>query len=397
MKTRDLTKTLFFLFFILVYANVNAQAYAYIDGPVKVKGGTQHTYSMKWMEGGASSGQKQIISFSVEGGTIVSKNGNIPSVTIMWNDNIAAGKVIAYNVIDVAQQRHVTKELNITFVKDPCDPENPNDSRPLVELTFSNKTPKQFEFISIEVLERYAGQIDYVTWIIDGQTFKGSAKESIYFPTTGRKSIVALVHLLGCTKEYNASTVIEITPGNPVIEKISGHTKLGVGSEATYSAHPSYSTSDVEYIWSIWKNTTLWEIGNQASIAFLSQGYYVVNCSIKDLKTGFQTNKSSLEVNVSLDYGVLNLDELFFKVIPENQTSLRIVPRNIEFSPIVSFNSKSVFYQLCNMSTGAIVNTGHFDKKEGSALDINSLPKGIYVLYLEIDHSTKETHKISLK
>lgn len=396
MKTRDLTKTLFFLFFILVYANVNAQAYAYIDGPVKVKGGTQHTYSMKWMEGGASSGQKQIISFSVEGGTIVSKNGNIPSVTIMWNDNIAAGKVIAYNVIDVAQQRHVTKELNITFVKDPCDPENPNDSRPLVELIFSNKTPKQFEFISINVLERYAGAIDYVTWIIDGQTFKGSVKESIYFPTTGRKSIVAKVYLLGCTKEYNASTVIDVSSGTPVLEHISGATKLGVGSQANYMVTPFYKESDVKFIWAASRNAKVSQIGRSASVNFAAKGTYIVSCQAKDIRTGLLSNRVSLAVTASSGQGILSVDESLFSVIPENSNLFRVVSKDQEY---LSFpiNSEPASYQLYNVSTGTLVNTGQFDKRIGSSLDFNSLPKGVYVLHLQIDSNTKETHKISIK
>ncbi len=101
---------------------------------------------------------------------------------------------------------------------------------------------------------------------------------------------------------------------------------------------------------------------------------------------------ATLRVSASYDAGILGVKDDLFTVNLETNRSLRIMPVGEMDSNI----SNKAQYKLCSLSTGEIAKTGYVDINLESNIDLSSLCKGMYVLYIQLDSNRVKTYKFLL-
>lgn len=144
--------------------------------------------------------------------------------------------------------------------KQPFEPDDPSYSGELLTLNVSNKAPKQYEYVNINLAEHYNAVPRSIEWTIDGvHTVNEQMSRRIYFPTTGTKNISAKIYFYGLSETRTISTIVTVGAGAPNLagQQILGPATLGVTSYATYRMS-AYSTNDVDYTWTVkFKNSVL--------------------------------------------------------------------------------------------------------------------------------------------
>jgi|GEM_PF-2403443 len=327
------------------------------------------------------------------GGTSTTINGNSFGkfdISVTWK---AAGQ----GTIMVQDKSDATnmKRIDVTVTND-FDLEDGYSGEPLI-LNVSNMNPKQFEMINIQLEEHYKEIFQKVSWTIDGTVMEGeSMSTSTYFRTTGTKTISAEVYFKNTSVTKTISTTVNVSVGTPDLAgtTIIGKTKLGIGSQASYIVN-KYSTTSVEYIWSISPERNiniLGSSGQSINVEFLSAGFYTIKCQAKDKMTGLLGSPTSLSVTVSEDYGIMRVSDELFKAYLESSNVLRVSPVNAEAIQAVN----QVRYTLCNLTSGAAVGSGYVNKDFDTAIDVSALRKGIYVLYIQVDGKAAFSYKFSL-
>ncbi len=83
-------------------------------GPEEAQAGKEYTYKIVWDVDAdkVTQSDKSLIQWDVENGTILKKDGLVPSATIKWNEGISQGKIIATYVKDMSISR---KKVFILF------------------------------------------------------------------------------------------------------------------------------------------------------------------------------------------------------------------------------------------------------------------------------------------
>lgn len=341
---------------------------------------------------------KSLIQWDVENGTILKKDGLVPSATIKWNEGISQGKIIATYVKDMSIQnvRTLTPTVTMFVPKQPFEPDDPSYSGELLTLNISNKAPKQYEYVNINLAEHYNAVPRSIEWTIDGvRSVSEQMSKQVYFPTIGTKNISAKIYFYGISETKTISTTVTVGSGAPNLagKQILGPTKLGVTSSAIYRMS-AYSVNDVSYTWTVrFKNMVFKSVTSEfLSMDFPEEGSYTISCVAKDKRTGMTGTSATLRVSASYDAGILGVEDDLFTVNLETNRSLRIMPVGEMDSNI----SNKAQYKLCSLSTGEIAKTGYVDINLESNIDLSSLCKGMYVLYIQLDSNRVKTYKFLL-
>lgn len=119
--------------------------------------------------------------------------------------------------------------------KQPFEPDDPSYSGELLTLNISNKAPKQYEYVNINLAEHYNAVPRSIEWTIDGvRSVSEQMSKQVYFPTIGTKNISAKIYFYGISETKTISTTVTVGSGAPNLagKQILGPTKLGVTSSA---------------------------------------------------------------------------------------------------------------------------------------------------------------------
>lgn len=186
----------------------------------------------------------------------------------------------------------------------------------------------------------------------------------------------------------NASFTKKVFLGIPVVSYVNGPTRVRVGDRAGYSVTPKTETAGlfIPYKWFVNPNATLssFTAGN-CEVIFRSAGNYTIMCQ-GNSPCGNQGTGASLSVVAFSGY---------YSVSSVNS------PR-IELSLIEDFGENSLLtkssyisYELFNKGTGVLSTKGQMNKN-GDVLDFSNLPKGVYVIKINLSNGDYETHSIVL-
>ena len=314
------------------------------------------------------------------------------SIELKW---ISAGN----GFIKVEQIEPEESENSDTFevmAKEPFDLEDGYSGDPLI-LSVSDSEIDLYESMNIRIIEYYCAEPDFVEWNVGGDRFQTeSLFTKVDFLKSGSITIIAEIHFKWTNETKTVSTSVNVIPVAPDLAgtTIIGKTKLGIGSQASYIVN-KYSTTSVEYIWSISPERNiniLGSSGQSINVEFLSAGFYTIKCQAKDKMTGLLGSPTSLSVTVSEDYGIMRVSDELFKAYLESSNVLRVSPVNAEAIQAVN----QVRYTLCNLTSGAAVGSGYVNKDFDTAIDVSALRKGIYVLYIQVDGKAAFSYKFSL-
>jgi len=109
-----------FVLFCFSILTINAQQAPSISGPgidigTYAVANTEQTYTIKYMNGSATSDQKKSVQWTIDESqcTIVKKNGNDASITLKWKNPGMTGKIEAYNVYTTSGLKKVTSPVSI--------------------------------------------------------------------------------------------------------------------------------------------------------------------------------------------------------------------------------------------------------------------------------------------
>lgn len=404
MKSNYFLKSVYLMSFMFVSLLVKAQMFPRIEGagvwgPEKAEAGKSYTYRIVW-DGDAdkvTQNDRSMIQWDVVNGEIVSKNGFEASAVIKWNVGTTQGKVIASSVKDMSINGYQRLERTVTMYEalSHFDLEPGYSGEPLI-MTVSKPSAKQFERIDITLEEHYVAVPIKVEWNINGVVEENELmSNSVYFPTTGTKTVSAKIYFNGTSETKTISKTVTVSAGTPDLagKSIIGPTTNGVGGDATYHVAGAYSTADVEYHWtSRFRSYTQEATSEYFSVYFPVEGVYTIMCQAEDKRTGMFGSSISLRVTVTEDGKIMKVDEDLFSINLINKSLLRIEPIDKE-SLLVSNN---VQYRLCSLTTGLVVQTGYVNKDLDTSVDVSALRKGIYVLYIQMGDNAVCSYKFSL-
>ncbi len=324
--------------------------------------------------------------------TITPNSNGMGQVFVVWKTEGQAWVTIVQK-----DQTSNKDSIGVTVVKEQDDFDlDPGYSGDPLVLSVSKTNPKQFENVNISLEEHYVAVPIKVEWNIDGVVEENELmSNSVYFPTTGTKTVSAKIYFDGTSETKTISKTVTVSAGTPDLagKSIIGPTTNGVGGDATYHVAGAYSTADVEYHWtSRFGSYTQEATSEYFSVYFPVEGVYTIMCQAEDKRTGMFGSSISLRVTVTEDGEIMKVDEDLFTINLINKSLLRIEPIDKE-SLLVSNN---VQYRLCSLTTGLVVQTGYVNKDLDTSVDVSALRKGIYVLYIQMGDNAVCSYKFSL-
>lgn len=175
---------------------VCAQSGAYISGPGTTAGSyvnpnTECTYTIKYNSGSMPSNYKSMVNWRVDdNGTIKSKDGSVPSATIVWNSGATRGYVYADNVYDNGKFVTINYPIDI----------NPSMSDITLDFSLSKNVVSNYENFDVIISSNADNQygthcsgndLSIETVNGDNRHYRG------YFTSTGLKTIFVSVGLVG--------------------------------------------------------------------------------------------------------------------------------------------------------------------------------------------------------
>ena len=230
-----------------------------------------------------------------------------------------------------------------------------------------------------------------ITWnvssglrIVSGQ---GTASITVE-PTTSAGTQGTVSVSFGTSARKTMSKLIALNSVN--VTSITGATKVGLNSQQTYTANPSYWYQNMDWRWevatSVYPKPSYTSINSQLTITFTNAGAYTLRCWVQtpcgNGGTGY------LYVTVGQYYSA-QLDP---------QTGLLTITTNDDFiadSRLSNNASASCTYELINAAKGVNILKGNFKHENGVSTYVNNLSKGVYVLRITGENGVIETFKFN--
>jgi hypothetical protein len=220
-----------------------------------------------------------------------------------------------------------------------------------------------------------------ITWSAGSlQIVSGQGTDSITVQRSGTSAsalIMATVTYLGSTSTIQKSVDI----GAPHITSITGPSTARVGSYVTFYAAPNFPASQGDYQWMVSGAATVSPSRQMCDVTFQSTGTYQVGVRSTSSCTS-PGSYTTMTVSVSNSYIVSSGANKQVTVSPAGGATVT--------------TTQTIAWSLHNSTTGAQAATGRIDA-QGGTLNFGKLPAGVYVLTLDADSGTPDTHKIMLK
>lgn len=174
------------------------------------------------------------------------------------------------------------------------------------------------------------------------------------------------------------------------VTSITGATKVGLNSQQTYTANPSYWYQNMDWRWevatSVYPKPSYTSINSQLTITFTNAGAYTLRCWVQT-PCGYG-GTGYLYVTVGQYYSA-QLDP---------QTGLLTITTNDDFIAdrhLSNNASASCTYELINAAKGVNILKGNFKHENGVSTYVNNLSKGVYVLRITGENGVIETFKFN--
>ncbi|MCD7914459.1 MAG: hypothetical protein LUG96_03835 [Tannerellaceae bacterium] len=182
------------------------------------------------------------------------------------------------------------------------------------------------------------------------------------------------------------------------LSAISGPSQLNIPAgeifaSGVYSVTPVFSSRAGSYTWTLEptsnetpdKRVRIFPNRNKVTVDAFEPNIHTLTCTVSSpCVTGIVTRSIRITVRQGRSLSLANNGGNVFSFIYTDNT---FTPADYQTSTLVS-------YTLINALTGTIAAKGKVDYKGGS-LDFNNIPKGVYILKLDIDKYTIENQKNS--
>ncbi|MCL3853310.1 M4 family metallopeptidase [Parabacteroides sp. GYB001] len=185
----------------------------------------------------------------------------------------------------------------------------------------------------------------------------------------------------------NKSTSKKIFLGIPVVTYVNGPARVRVGERVVYSVTPVTETAELfnPYKWTVSPNATKYAYKNSCEVTFPNSGNYLVMCQ-GDSPCGNQNTGGSLTVTAFSGYYLVSS-------LASKKVELSLV-ENLDEKMLLQ-RSSLVSYELYSKGTGILKSKGQMNR-EGDVLDFSNLPKGVYVIKIQLSQNEYETHSLTL-
>jgi len=327
-------------------------------------------------------------------------SGGDRSTTLTAQNSLYVGTNITWTkagtgIVTVKEENNDKNTCKIEVVIDESfSLDDGYSGEPLI-LNVSKSNLRQFDAFNVTLEEHYKETPIKVEWNIAGAISQNELMSTTsYIPTTGTKTISAKVYFKETSLTKTVSTTVTVGAGAPDLAgyRILGPTNYGIGT-ATYFTSDPYTTTDVEYNWtSSFKTYVQTSTSERFAADFPTEGSYLITCQAKDKRTGNLGTTVSLRVSVTKDGAIARADDDLFDIVLDAGHMLRIEP--IEEEALQGMSKAQ--YSICNLTTGTIEQAGPVDKVLGANVDVSSLRKGLYVLYIQVDGKSLQPYKFSL-
>lgn len=240
---------------------ISAQSYPYITGNGSSADATVHTlaktgetstYKILFGDGKSwPSGKSSLVSWAVEGGDIVSQNGNVPSVDVKWHTGRTQGKIEARNVYDKAQS--TLRTINSTIFLE--------DEQSAVQGDLQVQLSKDFLFVNESFSVNWSYSVNYVSISCSSEGLTQSPKENGIggsYTTPGFKDLTVRVH-------YRTKLVASVTKTILVIPSdIVGADVVCSGLTETYTV-PNLPAGVSVNNWTLTEDVGLYIVSGQGT------------------------------------------------------------------------------------------------------------------------------------
>ena len=185
----------------------------------------------------------------------------------------------------------------------------------------------------------------------------------------------------------NNSTTKKVFLGIPVVSYINGPTRVRVGERAVYSVTPVTETAGLfrPYKWTVSPYATQASFNSNCEVMFPSAGNYRILCQ-GDSPCGNQGTGGVLDVVVSAGYYSVSS-------LPSSMVKLSLVEDLGEKMELLK--ASLVTYELFSKGTGVLKAKGEMNRS-GDILNFSNLPKGVYVIKIQLSQNEYETHSLIL-
>lgn len=202
--------------------------------------------------------------------------------------------------------------------------------------------------------------------------------------TTNTSRITATITQNGSVLE---TLTKDIRTNKPYVESVSG-TNYVTGFSGYYAAEPVFPEELCDYEWIVGGGkATIQSNRNLATIYFDNYGNYKVGCRIINSSCVGAEAPEFMDVFVGSQY-----------ISTYNESAKTItIHKNSEVSNIQNIvEENTTICELYNTTNGSIVIRKVVNKDNG-VIDISNIPKGFYILKIQINNNKYETNKIIIK
>lgn len=383
-----------FVFFSMLLVMISSYAGAIqLNGTKTSIVGKTENYTL--VAGSDEIGKKFIVTCNENG--IMS--GGDRSTTLTAQNSLYVGTNITWTkagtgIVTVKEENNDKNTCKIEVVIDESlSLDDGYSGEPLI-LNVSKSNLRQFDALNVTLEEHYKETPIKVEWNIAGAISQNELMSTTsYIPTTGTKTISAKVYFKETSLTKTVSKTLTVSTGTPDLAgyRILGPTNYGIGT-ATYFTSDPYTTTDVEYNWtSSFKTYVQTSTSERFAADFPTEGNYLITCQAKDKRTGKKGTTVSLRVSVTKDGAITRADDDLFDIALDAGHMLRIEPIEEALQGM-----DKAQYSICNLTTGTVEQAGPVDKVLGVNVDVSSLRKGLYVLYIQVDGKSLQPYKFSL-
>jgi len=206
-----------------------------------------------------------------------------------------------------------------------------------------------------------------------------------------------------CNYNGNSRTLSKtVNVGVPRITSLtpSGTTNITTGSSVNFIASPSLSWSQGSYEWVVSPTSGVYQskYENTNYITFNNEGYYPVSVrTYMSTAQGHACNITGTTYTTSYVY-VSPYSPSSSPPQSSRWSSIQIDNKTVTvlFDPSFSTTRQSFTWRLYNLRTSALMASGQI-ASIGGTLYFSHLPDDLYILQIDMDNSSPETHKISLQ
>lgn len=196
-----------------------------------------------------------------------------------------------------------------------------------------------------------------------------------------------------------AISIINIEDGTldpPLLHKINGKDKISlIGSNERYIAVTTTNYPNIKYEWNLTYQGTVTNLGNTKNVThlFKKKGDYQISCKMTNTKTGVYVFANK-HIVVGEEYEIQRTEHQKPTYHIRNNDNRLIISCINDNSNQAFLNLSNISYQIYNMSTGRLVDSGFVIS--GSSIDASDLAKGLYILKLK-DETKEKTYKFSIR